>query len=134
MDFSKFKLVRIIPTSEEEDEDEEEGFGDDEERDPELDYECQWLRVSSDPASSARDERSLLTYMVQRVKYNIVGPQAKVFGQIRCWLIDIEEIRDSFYAEMDVPRCEHISYTSIFTPCSSRAGRADMVFVFSITV
>ncbi|GAA5946890.1 hypothetical protein JCM3765_002063 [Sporobolomyces pararoseus] len=87
MDFSKFKLLRVIPEREVDDEEEEEEF--DEDEDLEVDYECQWLR---------------------RVRYDIVGPGRKIFGQLRFWYIDLDVIRDSFYAEMDIPSSECMEF------------------------
>ncbi|GAA5884058.1 hypothetical protein JCM16303_001379 [Sporobolomyces ruberrimus] len=85
-DLGKLKLVRRVP---ELDEDEEDDF---DEEDPELDYESQWLR---------------------RVRYDIVGPKEKVYGKLRFWFIDVETIRTSFYAEMDVPsqECMRFAFT-----------------------
>ncbi|GAA6018108.1 hypothetical protein JCM11491_003320 [Sporobolomyces phaffii] len=88
----EYKLVRVIPAlndDEEEEEVEDDEDDDEEERDPEVDEECEWLR---------------------RVRYNIVGPNAKVVGHLRFWLIEIEAIRDRFYAEMDIPSSECVQF------------------------
>ncbi|GAA5993929.1 hypothetical protein JCM5350_005478 [Sporobolomyces pararoseus] len=57
MDFSKFKLVRVVPEREVDDEEEEEDF--DENEDLELDYECPWLRKAK--SSGSCDSGSLIS-------------------------------------------------------------------------
>ncbi|GAA5893276.1 hypothetical protein JCM5296_001657 [Sporobolomyces johnsonii] len=65
------------------------GLSEDEDHDPELEPECAWMRT---------------------VRYDIVGPKDEIFGHLNIWFIATEEIRHSFYGEMDCPSHECMEF------------------------
>lgn len=70
------------------------------------------------------------------MRYDIVGPKEKVYGKLRFWFIDVETIRTSFYAEMDVPSRVFLllpSYTNLgLTRCLGPPTEECMRFAFTL--
>ncbi|GAA5893273.1 hypothetical protein JCM5296_001656 [Sporobolomyces johnsonii] len=83
-------------------------LSEDEDYDPEVDEECAWMRARRPPDFSPIFQ--LIMNAWQTVRYDIVGPKNEIFGNLNIWFIDIEEIRDSFYGEMDVPSHECMEF------------------------